>query len=226
MGYFYINKKGPFIPVLAGMLTYLMNYLIIFLISVFVFGFNFSELIDASLDNMVSMNEQFTNFIQVPLDENQLSLYKEYMEMVASLLPFFMIASSVIMAGLHHFVNRIVLHRMGYHEVEKLPPFRTWTFPKAVLFYYLISLFILLLGIIDRGSDYYSTFLNLHTILEMMIYIQGLAVIAYFSRAKKMGPMLPIIAVVLTFFIPPVGMLIVRLVGILELGFQIRNRIN
>jgi uncharacterized protein YybS (DUF2232 family) len=225
MGYFYIERKGALAPIMAGMLTYLFNYLLIFAVSVYLFDFNLVNLIQSSVDNMIEMNQATGSFIQIPLDEHQISLYKESIELLTNAFPALMITSSFVMVGLHHMVNWRVLKRLG-HEAEQLPPLREWTFPKSILWYYLVTLLFLILGFMEPGTALFPILFNLHYILEIVIYLQGLAVISYFSHHKNMGKILPTIAIIFTIFLPQIGMMIVRMIGIFEFGFGIRDRLN
>ncbi|WP_025027544.1 YybS family protein [Caldalkalibacillus mannanilyticus] len=225
MGYFYQQKKGALAPIMAGMLTYLFNYLLIFIISVYVFNFNVTDMMQANLDNMMEMHQAAGGFLQLPLDENQVTVYKEYIEILTSAFPALMITSAIVMTGLHHMIQWRVLRKMGY-EVDTLPPFREWRFPKSILWYYLVSLLLLMFGFMEPGTALFPTLFNLQYILEIIIFLQGLAVIAYFSYHKRMGKMLPILTVILTLFIPQIMVMVVRLIGIFEFGFGLRSRIK
>jgi uncharacterized protein YybS (DUF2232 family) len=225
MGYFYQQKKGAFVPFMAGLLAYLFSFLLIFVISVYFFGFNFQESMAASMKDIVGFYEDNPIFDQLPLDEDPIAAFKEYIEMVATALPAILISTSLVMVAIQHKINRLVLARFGYYA-EALPPFRTWAFPKSVLWYYLISMTLIFLGGLERGTAFYPILFNVHYILEIVMYLQGLAVIAFFSRAKKMGVTLPIIAILLTLLVAPIALVIIRMVGIFELGMGLRSRIK
>jgi uncharacterized protein YybS (DUF2232 family) len=53
--------------------------------------------------------------------------------------------------------------------------------------------------------------------------IQGLSLVFYYAHAKRMGKALPIIAVVFAVLIPVV-LYIIRILGIIDLGFDLRSR--
>jgi uncharacterized protein YybS (DUF2232 family) len=224
MGYFYKRGKGAFTPLLAGIIAYIFNYLFALMISYFFFEVNMIAAMEQYVQDMMTMTEETANFLQLPLDEEQLSLYKEYIHWVSYIFPAAMISSAMTMTGLHHLVSSPILTRLG-HPIEKLPPFREWRLPKSILFYYLVSLTIILLGMMEEGSTLFLIVVNLQPILEILLYIQGLSVIAYFAHTKGFGKALPIISVIATLLLPILFM-VVRIIGIFELGFGLKQRIK
>jgi|GEM_PF-4866123 len=225
MGIFYKQNKGALAPVMAGMLTYLFYFIVFFIISVYVYEFNLTKFAEAYLNTVIEMRETTEDFLELPLDENQISLYKEYITYITSGFPALMITVAMVLTALHHMVQWRVLRRLKY-EVDSLPPFRDWIFPKTILWYYLISMLLIFLGFMDPESSLFPIIFNLHYILEFVMFLQGLAVISYFSYHKRMSVLLPVLTVILAFLIPPIILMIVRLVGIFELGFGVRSRIK
>jgi uncharacterized protein YybS (DUF2232 family) len=55
--------------------------------------------------------------------------------------------------------------------------------------------------------------------------LQGLSFVAYFTHIKKFPKAFLIIAVILTFLLPFV-LYIVRILGIIDLGFNLRKRLE
>ncbi|GAA0378195.1 YybS family protein [Bacillus horti] len=225
MGYFYAHKKGRFSPIIGGALTYLANYLLILLLSLVLFDINMVQVLQQYVTDMVNTTEEASHFLQLPLNETQLEAYRESIGMVADMFPAIMILSSLLLASLNHLISRPILKRLG-HAIEGLPPFREWSFPKSLLFYYLLSLLVFIFNMAQQGSAIYMIVVNIHPILEILLYIQGLAVIAYYSHHKKWGKTLPIIAVVLTVFLASFATLVIRMIGIFELGLGIRKRLQ
>lgn len=223
MGYSYVCKKGPFVPMLAGIITYIFNYLLAFVLAYLVFGVNVIDVMKQLMEETFSITEGTADFLKLPLDEEQLSQYKQTIQMIEVIFPALMIMSSIVMGLIHHVLSRPILTRLGC-EIEKLPPFREWNLPKSILFYYLISLILLLIGM-PEGSTFFIITVNLHPILEFLLLIQGISVIAYFAHWRNIGKVLPIMAVIMIFLFPP-SQFILRLLGIFELGFGLKQRMK
>lgn len=224
MGYFYSKEKGALAPVIAGMITYLFNYLLALMMSYFIFDINLIEAMKQQTLDIIKLTEETAGQLQLPVDEEMLALYKEFIPWIGYIFPAVMIMSSVIMAGLHHIISRPILSRLG-HSIPKLPPFREWQLPKSILFYYLVSLMLVLMGFMEEGSTLFLIVVNLHPILDLLLFIQGLSVIAYFSYTKKIGKVLPIMSVVLIILFP-ILTFVVRMLGIFEIGFGLKSRLK
>lgn len=223
MGYFYAQKKGAFTPIIAAIMTYIANYLLTFLLAYVLFQINVIEMVQQMMEESFALTEGTVDFLNLPVDDAGLEQYKQAMALIPLIFPSLMIMSSMLMGFIHHWVSKPILSRVGC-QVEPLPPFREWSFPRSLLFYYLISLLLVLVGLPEESTIYLFV-ANLHPILEILLLLQGLSVIAYFAHWKKIGKALPIIAVVMLFLVP-VTHFIFRFLGIFELGFGLKQRMK
>jgi uncharacterized protein YybS (DUF2232 family) len=222
MGYFYRQKKSALMPIMTGILVYIIYFMLVFAFLVGVAGVNIYESISQYFSEMAEENPVLANLLLV--DDATLANYLEMIDSIIMAMPAFFIIFSAAITGLHHVIQRRLLSLRG-HEVLSLPPLKDWTFPKSILWYYLATLLLILIGL-EPNNDFYPILINLHFILEVIIYLQGLALIAYFSESKKMGKLLPIITIVLTILLFNLMLILVRILGIFEMGFKLRERIK
>lgn len=225
MGHYYLHNKGTFAPIIGGTITYLANYLMAIVLLYVVFDLNIMQAIEEYVKEVFAMTEGTASFLQLPLNEEQLDMYQQQMALIPYLFPSIMILSSMALAGLNHLVNRPILKRLG-HPIEALPPFREWTFPKSILIYYFVCLLAFLLGFAREGSVTFILVMNIQPILEVLLFIQGLAVIAYFGHTRKMGKALMVVTLILTVLFSTIMMMLVRFIGIFELGMGLRKRMK
>ncbi|WP_202081551.1 YybS family protein [Caldalkalibacillus salinus] len=222
MGFWYRKGQSAFGTIASGMVTYLINYLLILVMLYMVFDVNVIQVIQDDIENQLLSPESTSPFLQVPLDEELISLYKESIETIGYIYPAILIMSSLGLAFIHHWIGRPIYERLG-HPVSSLPPLREWTLPKSVLFYYLAALSIMLFSLGEPGGTLYIMAINLTPILEFLLLIQGLAVISYYGYIKKMNRFLLIFITIIALI--PLN-IFVRLIGILEIGFGLRKRIK
>lgn len=106
----------------------------------------------------------------------------------------------------------------------KLLPFREWKLPQSIVWYYLI---VIVLGMmnLEKGSLPYLAVINLSALLQLLLIIQGLSFVYYFFHKKGFSIGFPITITVFTIFIPYLLQL-VRILGIIDLGFALRGRIK
>lgn len=222
MGTFYVRQKGSFAPILAGTLACLGNYLFMIVVLNVLFDTNVISMIQSTSTDMIQQMKAMMSELQIPIDDQQIQFFDQYTQWIGSIFPALMIISSAAMAGLHHVLGRPLLSRMGV-QIERLPPLRDWRLPKSLLAYYIITLGLILFGFAQEGNALFLIVANLHPILEILLYIQGLSVIAYYSYQKNMGRTLPVIAVILTFLLAPWVTPLIRIIGIFELGIGLRK---
>ncbi|GGK30263.1 membrane protein [Caldalkalibacillus thermarum] len=223
MGYYYGEKKAPFLPLLAGMLTYLANYVLAFLFTYLVLNLNMIDVFQQMMEDALIMTEQTAAFLPVPGDENALDVFQEMVDFMVYIFPGLLILSSMLMAGINHAAARPILSRIGF-DIQSLPPFRQWNLPKSILFYYLVVLILILLQAVEEGSTWFMLVVNLHLILEILLLLQGLTFVAHFAYVKNIGRILVILAVILSFI--PLFSSIIRIVGIIDLGFGLKERLQ
>lgn len=224
MGHFYAQKKGPFLPMLAGMVTYIVNYVLLFLVSFFLLDINLLDSMEQMLRESLLMTENTAEFWNMPLDEELQMSFEEMVEGITYVFPAIMILSALMMSAVHHGISRSVLHRLG-QRIQVLPPFREWNMPKSMLYYYLIALILVILGVLEEGGTLSFFVINLHMILEILLLIQGLTMIAHFAHSKGWGKIVPVGVIVLAVLIPLVAN-IVRIIGIFDLGFGLKQRVK
>ncbi len=221
MGWYYKLKAGPFIPVLTGVLTYLINFALYIFLAYFLFQFNIFEYFEQTMKQHMAANSNV--LLAQPGSGNVEEMTEQVVQLLTQLIPGWIILFSTVLAFLNHFAARRIFQAMGV-EVNPLVPFRQWNFPKAILYYYLIALFILLVKLVDQESKLYMPVINLHFVLEILLLIQGLTLIAHFFYLKGIHRALVVILAGLS-FIPFIASLI-RIVGIIDLGFNLKERLN
>ncbi|MDQ0339298.1 uncharacterized protein YybS (DUF2232 family) [Caldalkalibacillus uzonensis] len=223
MGYYYGEKKSPFLPLLAGMLTYLANYVLAFLVTYFVFNLNMIDVLQQMMEDTLAITESTASFMPIPVDEDALAVYEEMVSFIVYIFPGLLILSSMLMAWINHAVARPILTRIGL-DPQPLPPFRQWNLPKSILFYYLVVLILILLQVVEEGSTLLMLVVNLHLILELLILLQGFSFVAHFAYVKNIGRFLVILAVVLSLI--PLFSSLIRIIGIIDLGFGLKERLK
>lgn len=67
--------------------------------------------------------------------------------------------------------------------------------------------------------------MNVTPLLEIAMIVQGAAVMFYFAHVKKISKALPII-ILFSALVIPIITFFVRILGIIDLGFDLRSRIK
>lgn len=150
--------------------------------------------------------------------EKQLELMeKTATYLVPSLLVFAVLGIAFIILA----VNLPLLKRLKL-EVPKFKPFRYMQLPRSILWYYLITLTLSLFVRPEEGTYLYVAILNLSSILTMLLALQGLSLIHFFILEKGMPKGVVVIATIIA--LP--FLQFVSLIGLVDLGFNVRGFIT
>ena len=157
------------------------------------------------------------------LDPEELQMVADAAKsMMIRSLPGYIIIWSCILAYVNYNIISKFLVKLR-KDVPTLPPFRDFTLPRNSLFGFLVIFFLSFLagniGIIDSGL----MMLNVEILLRFVFSIQGLAVLFYIGKVKKIPAIIPfIVAVVL--IISGAGNTVLFVLGMAEVVFEIRKR--
>lgn len=226
MGLLYDQKKPAPIVVLSGMGMFILQTIIGLLISTYVFQVNIIDEFLQQLQMIEVGGGQMPQFAEVQdLIDEQIELFTYTIQ---NMLVAMMIFSSAAVVFLNHWLARKILRRQGV-EVPGFPPFQEWRWPKSILYYYMVT--IILMWVVSwspepsKPSFLMSVLTNLMPVLSMMLTIQGLSLVFWFSNRKKRNRLIPVLVVITMFIFWPITFLL-NVVGILDLGFDFRNRVN
>ncbi|MBS4204300.1 YybS family protein [Lederbergia citrea] len=224
MGYCIRSRKNKLVVYLASSMVFLANILLFFAIAAKFFGMNFLEEISDLFKSSVTQYTDALSIIgQSPPPELQDQL-GEMIRMMNSMAPTLLLITAFITVLILMAVNFPIIKRLGI-AVPKFEPFRLMKFPKSILWYYLIALVLSMLMKLEVGSYWYMALVNAAFILQTLLVIQGLSFIFYYNHIKKWPKFIPILAVILTLVLP-FTLSIVRVLGIIDIGFNLRQRLN
>ncbi|RSD22301.1 YybS family protein [Mesobacillus subterraneus] len=224
MGYMVREGKSREASYIAGSVVFLVNIVAQYALSIVLFNINaieeMVEILRASVDQSIKLMEQLG---QAP-DQKVVDQLALMVDMVETLVPSMFVMAAFSITFLLQLAAVPFLKRFGV-KVPNWRPFRELQFPKSILWYYLIAMVAALIMQPEEGTYWYWAISNLTFILQMLMVLQGLSLVFYFTHLKGYSKAIPIIVVVLLFLFPFV-LYIVRILGIIDLGFDLRKRLG
>lgn len=225
---------------LAGTLVNLFFNLVLYWIAKSLYQF---DILDQFLKAMDEMNQMAQVSLDgmlktLPPDQNnpqniqQINDMKQIMadqtmqgkNTMVTIFPSFFILSSFIQTWFIHALSRQVLQRLGI-KVKGLPQLKDLRFPRWVLYYYSIVLFISLFPDITQYPFLHKVSANGSFLLTWVLLMQGIAAVVRYSM--KRGWNKGVISIVLILIILLSLYFILVIIGIIELLFElIRNRFS
>lgn len=225
LGFLVQKNKSRTTILLVASLVFLVNMLIQYGVAVAFFQFNFiteaATMLEKSLDSSFQILDSIGRGNEVEKLKNQ---FDTMMMMFETLMPSMFVMSSFIFVYLLQLINFPLLKRFGL-KVTHWKSFRELSLPKSILWYYLITAILSLILKPETGSYLYLALWNLAYILQILLVIQGLSFVYFICHLRGMPKAVPIIITVLG-LIQPMILYIIRILGIIDLGFDLRKRLQ
>lgn len=224
MGDFIRKRKSREATYFGSSIAFLLTLVLTYVISVAFFQLDFIEeaivATKSSIESSISMMESLG---QTP-DEKQMEELIAGVEAGRFLKPTLFVIASFISVFFIQLVSFPIARRFQV-EVPKWKPFRYLQLPKSLLWIYLFSMIASMVLNPEEGSFAFMAIVNIAFLLQWLMVLQGLAFIYHFSYAKKFTKAIPIMFTIGVLLFPQL-LYIVRILGIIDLGFDLRKRIK
>ncbi len=222
MGYFY-KKKLTMGVLVGGSLAYTFSIIVSYIGSIVFLNIDFIqdsiELFKDSIKQSKAILQSFDASGQVNQQFEQL---EEGMGYITTLIPTLFVTTGMVFAVITHLISVPILKRLRF-ELAPLKPFREWRLPTSIIWYYLISS-ILLMVKLDQDSFLFMAVLNLYFILQFFVLMQGYSFVFFYSYVKGWAKAIPIVILIASLIIP-IFLYLIRILGIIDLGFPLRRKI-
>ncbi len=212
--------KSKLYMFMGSSILLLMSAMLQYLLAIWLLGINVIEEFFTAARAAFAQNNDLLE--QVGGTEEQIEQYNEMTStLLGSLeitLPALIILAVFVTAWFHLLINLPILKRLGV-AVPKFQPFAEMKLPKAVLWYYLITLLITLLSDLQPGTMMFLAVANAMVILQMLLFLQGIAFYHFYIKQEGWPKWVAVIITILAF--PLLQFTII--VGLVDLGFDIRG---
>lgn len=221
MGSMVRRKLDNWIVYMAGSLTFLLNVIGQYVITIWLFDLTFLDEFRATFE--AAMNETGPLIGSGDMDQmrEQVDMAMNY---ISDILPALLIVTSFGMVFILMIINYPIAKRLGI-QTKPVHPFHSVRLPNSILWYYLLFMISALIATPEKGTTWYDIYVNIMFILQGCLYIQGLSFVFFFAHRKKWSKAIPITITILSIPVIPV-LYLIRLLGIIDLGFDLRQRMQ
>ncbi|TYS69437.1 DUF2232 domain-containing protein [Sutcliffiella horikoshii] len=203
--------------------VFLLNYILAYVVAIVLFNIDFIEVLQEMIRESMRASEAIATSLGQENAKEALEVFENALGYTTYLLPTMLVLTSFVHAFFSQLITVFILKRLKM-KVSPFPPFRELVLPKSLLWYYLIVLILSLMAP-EEGTTLFMVVLNLSFILMLLMTVQGFSFIFFFCHLKKISKAIPITLVILSFLITPL-VYIIRMIGIIDIGFQLRERIQ
>jgi uncharacterized protein YybS (DUF2232 family) len=166
--------------------------------------------------------EMLNNFGSEEETEKTLEQFNRGFDLIKTLIPTLFVVSSFLIVFIIQLLSFPIIKRFGI-SVDKWKSFKDISLPKSVLWYFLITVLVSIFMKPEEGTYWYTAIINLTYIMQFLMILQGYTFMFYFFNQKGMSKSISITIAVVSFIIP-ILLYIVGILGIIDLGFDLRNR--
>lgn len=157
-------------------------------------------------------------------DINLEEMFTEQIKLIMNLVPAFLALLAIILAFLVQWVSYKIINRVNKQKY-RFPPFRMLRLPSSIIWLYLIVILVSLFNL-DPAGMFSVGIQNALFILEILLVVQGFSFLFYFADHKKWSKAIPIMSIVITILFPVFLLYFVRILGIIDIGFNLRDRLE
>jgi len=224
IGYHVKHNKSTIQMFISSVLAFIVGSLLILIATNIILDMNVvdetltmvEESMETSFDMMDMLGQNVTDDMKQQM--------RDSIEMIPMMIPSMLVISSMVMAYIFTLASQPFIKRFS-DKVVKWPLFHELRLPKSILWYYLITLVATFFMNTDDHSYVNMVILNLMFILQLFILLQGFSLVFYISYVKGWRKFVPILITVVS-LLNPIFLTIIRILGIIDLGFPFREAIT
>ena len=224
IGYHVKHNKSTIQMFISSVLAFIVGSLLILIATNIILDMNVvdetltmvEESMETSFDMMDMLGQNVTDDMKQQM--------RDSIEMIPMMIPSMLVISSMVMAYIFILASQPFIKRFS-DKVVKWPLFHELRLPKSILWYYLITLVATFFMNTDDHSYVNMAILNLMFILQLFILLQGFSLVFYISYVKGWRKFVPILITVVS-LLNPIFLTIIRILGIIDLGFPFREAIT
>lgn len=224
MGWLIGRGKSRLAVFVAGSLVFLVNTILQYAATVVLFNMNIIEEFITTFQESINTSIKMLESMGQTVDEAVLEQFQNSVDLMETLMPSLFVMASFMIVFLIQLVCLPLLKRFGV-KAHPWMPLRNMSLPKSLLWYYLLSMMASLFIQPEVGSYWHWALTNLVFILQFLMLVQGYTFIAYYSHAKGYPKAVLVVTIILSMILPII-LYIVRILGIIDLGFDLRKRIE
>lgn len=225
IGYLIQKQRNMGVLFITGSLVFLVNLIIIYVASIVLFEVDMiTEMIEVMRESLNVSADLLKNFGNTQDSEKVLEQFNDGLNLIKTLIPTLFVLSSFFIVFIMQLISFPIIKRFGV-KVEKWKSFKEISLPKSLLYYFLLTLLVNMLMNPEEGTFWYMAIINMTYILQFLMILQGYTFIFYYFDKKGFSKAISITIAIVSFLIP-IFLYIVGILGIIDLGFDLRKGFN
>ncbi|WP_407269398.1 YybS family protein [Radiobacillus sp. PE A8.2] len=218
------QKLTPYETWARGTLGFVVGIIFTLLISQWLLQVNFVDELNQMMDLYIETTESMIEQFNMQVTEADLELIQQLTSFMIDLLPTMIVLMGIIMAFIAQWISYKIVNRINKTDF-RFPKFRDFKLPTALIWIYLFAMIVSFFQQDPSGVWYVAT-VNVLNLAGILIVLQGISFVLYYSYVKKLPKAVTVIVIIALLLIPHIGLYLLRILGIIDLGFSIRGLIK
>ncbi len=207
-----------------GTVGFIVGFVAVLTLLQFVFAINIFDQMDIAIQESMELTQSIVQRLNLGTEmQEQLEVVREQLLHFKDLIPSSIAIASMLLAFLGQWLSYKVMNRIERKNL-RFPAFKDLNFPTFVIWIYFFALIFSFMEM-DPDGRFYLVLVNVLAITMAFLVIQGYSFLFFYMDHKKIHQSVPIIIVIVTLFLPTLFMFIIRIIGIIDLGFALKRRI-
>lgn len=215
------QDQHPYETWAKGTAGFVLGLTLIYAYIEVVLQFSIMNAFENTVDESIQMTEDL--FQAIGMGQQEFGVIRQEMMNMLQLLPVILVVVSMGFAILTQWICYKVINKVQ-QEHYQFPPFRSFNLPKVMLWIYFVMLLISFFAEADFSTMPSVIIWNVYHLAGILMALQGLSFLFFYTHAKKQSVALPVISILFIIFFPFMGLYLMRILGIIDLGFELRKR--
>lgn len=219
------RRLTPYETWARGTLGFVGGLLFIFIFTQFFLEINWAAEVDRVINESFQISKQMIEqFGFLDQAQQELNIIEEQLSYISNLIPAGIAIMSIFMGLVTQWISYKVINRLE-NKNFKFPLFRQFKLPVTIVWIYFFGLLFTIFDI-DPNDIIYIAASNVLVLAGLFIALQGFSFIFYYAHYKNWSIAIPIVCIIITLLIPMLLLYFVRIIGIIDLGFGLRDRLS
>ncbi|WP_347861835.1 YybS family protein [Salimicrobium sp. PL1-032A] len=218
------NNRNAYETWVTGSLGFIGGLVAVYVLTQTLFGVNWMEEIQVAVDESITITEDMLGSAGEEETGVSVDALRQQLENLPDYLPSILAATGIFMALISQWLSYKLINRLERTSLS-FPPVREMRLPTSILWYYFIAMLFNFI-FMEQGGIWYIATVNVFTLTGMLLILQGFSFVFFYSQQKNWPKAAPIIVVLLSVLMPQIFLYLVRILGIIDIGFPWRDRIE
>lgn len=208
-----------------GTLGFVAGLIFVFLFTQFFLEINWATEIDLLFNESLETSKEMMYQLGFEEEvEESLEIIEEGFSLLKDLIPVGLAVTGIFMALITQWISYKIINPLHKKQFY-FPAFRSFRLPVSIVWFYFISMLITLFDN-DSDSVLFIGASNVLALAGLFLVIQGFSFMFFYAHNKKRSMAFPIIGVIITLILPFYLLYFVRILGIIDIGFSLRDRLT